>query len=65
MMMTTDMHCEPLMTVDDLAQLLRVNRRTIYRMLEAKELPFALKVVGSWRFRPDDVNAWLETKKVQ
>ena len=54
---------DELMTTDELALYLKVNRRTIYRMLEAGELPFAIKITGNWRFRLSDVESWLEQQK--
>lgn len=53
------------MTPDDLAAYLKLNRRTVYRMLEKNELPFAFKVGGSWRFKLTDVDEWIESQKVQ
>lgn len=55
---------EKLLTIDELAEYVRVSTRTIYRMLDDEELPFAIKVKGSWRFKESDVLAWLETQKV-
>jgi excisionase family DNA binding protein len=55
---------EELLTPDELAQYLKVNRRTIYRMLEDNELTFAFKVKGSWRFKQSDIEAWIESQKV-
>jgi excisionase family DNA binding protein len=55
---------DELLTADELAQFLKLACRTVYRMLEAGELPFALKVKGSWRFRMSDVEKWLESQKV-
>jgi excisionase family DNA binding protein len=55
---------EKLLTIDELAQFIRVSTRTIYRMLDDGELPFAIKLKGSWRFRENDVQVWLESHKV-
>ncbi len=55
---------DELLTVDDLTAYFKVNRRTVYRMLEDNELPFAIKVRGHWRFRLSDVQNWLENQKV-
>lgn len=57
-------HLDKLLTIDELAEYVRVSTRTIYRMLDDGELPFAIKVKGSWRFKESDVLAWLETQKV-
>ena len=45
--------------VRTVAQYLSVNERTIYRMAERGELP-AFKVGGSWRFRPEEIDAWIK-----
>lgn len=50
-------------TPEELADYLKVNRRTIYRMLETNELPFAFKVKRSWRFKVSDVDNWIEEQK--
>ncbi|MBK8189096.1 MAG: helix-turn-helix domain-containing protein [Vampirovibrionales bacterium] len=55
---------DKLLTLDELAKAFRVSTRTIYRMMEDGELPFAIKIKGSWRFREADVRAWLENQKV-
>lgn len=55
---------EKLITIDELAQYIRVSSRTLYRMLDEGELPFAIKLKGSWRFRESDVQDWLESQKV-
>jgi excisionase family DNA binding protein len=56
---------EGLLTPEELAAYLKVNRRTIYRMLEANELPFAFKIKGSWRFKQSDVSEWVEKQKLE
>jgi len=48
-----------LMTIEDLADYLKVSRRTIYEWLKAHKIP-ALKLVGQWRFRKDKIDAWLD-----
>lgn len=55
---------DELLTADELAQYLKINRRTVYRMLDAGELPFALKIKGSWRFKMSDISSWLDERKV-
>ncbi len=49
----------PAWTVRQVAEYLSVNERTVYRMAERGELP-AFKVGDAWRFRRDDINAWIE-----
>jgi len=48
----------PLWTVSDVAVYLNVTERTIYRLLKDKEIP-AYKVGGQWRFKEQDITAWL------
>lgn len=50
------------LTVKQVAELLSVNGRTVYRMANAGELP-GFKVSGSWRFMEDDIRAWIEEQK--
>lgn len=50
------------LTVKDVADLLSVNERTVYRMAKSGDLP-AFKVSGSWRFMEDDIRAWIEDQK--
>ena len=48
-----------ILTIRELAQYLKVNERTIYRLVSGKKIP-AFKVGGSWRFRQSDVDTWIE-----
>lgn len=48
-----------LMTIEDLADYLRITRRTIYEWLKTNKIP-AIKLVGQWRFKKDKIDAWLE-----
>jgi len=50
-----------LMTIDDLAEYLKVTRRTIYDWLKQHKIP-AVKLIGQWRFRRDRIDAWIENK---
>jgi excisionase family DNA binding protein len=47
-----------LMTIEDLADYLKVTRRTIYDWLKHNKIP-ALKLVGQWRFKKDKIDEWL------
>jgi len=53
-----------LMTVDDLAEYLKVKRRTIYDWLKHNKIP-ALRLVGQWRFKKNTIDAWLDGKTLQ
>jgi len=50
-----------LMTIEELADYLKVTRRTIYEWVKHNKIP-ALKLVGQWRFRKDKIDAWLDNK---
>jgi len=50
---------DALMTIDELAEYLRVKKRTVYDWLKKKKIP-AIKAVGQWRFKRDKIDAWLE-----
>ena len=50
-----------IMTIREVAEYLKVNERTIYRLLAAKKLP-AFKVGGSWRFRRADIDGWIASQ---
>ncbi len=56
-----NVHADPnqeMMTVDEVAQYLRVSRSTVYRLLRDGEVP-ASKVGGYWRFRRHVIDRWL------
>ncbi len=46
---------EPLLTIDDLEQLLRVNRRTVSRLCKDGKLPRPFKLGGGNRWRSRDI----------
>ncbi len=50
-----------IMTIREVAEYLKVNERTIYRLLAAKKLP-AFKVGGAWRFRRTDIDSWIASQ---
>ncbi|MCX5703629.1 MAG: helix-turn-helix domain-containing protein, partial [Candidatus Omnitrophica bacterium] len=43
----------------DLADYLKVTRRTIYDWLKHNKIP-AVKLVGQWRFKKDKIDAWID-----
>jgi len=48
--------------VKDVAKILRLSEKTIYRMIQSETIPF-LKVGGQWRFKKDEILAWFEDAK--
>ncbi|RKY16977.1 MAG: DNA-binding protein [Planctomycetota bacterium] len=45
------------LTVPQVAELLQLSEKTVYRLAQRGELP-AFKVGGSWRFRRQDIDDW-------
>ena len=50
------------LTVRDVAGLLNVDSKTVYRLVQKGELP-GFKVAGSWRFMDNDIESWIEAQK--
>jgi len=50
---------EKLMTVKEVAEYLRLDEHTVYRMARKGEIP-AYKVAGQWRFKKKMIEEWLE-----
>jgi excisionase family DNA binding protein len=59
--MQTDV--EPAMTVRNVASFLSVDQKTIYRLVSKGEFP-GFKVLRSWCFQRSDLEAWIETQKL-
>ncbi len=49
---------EELLTIQEVAAYLQVDRYTVYRLLAKKKLP-AFKVGNQWRFNIKMIDAWL------
>jgi excisionase family DNA binding protein len=52
-----------LMTINEVAEYLRVKKRTVYDWIHKDRIP-AIKTVGQWRFKRDQIDLWLEAKNV-
>jgi excisionase family DNA binding protein len=50
------------LTTDDVLAYLRVNARTVYRLIREGHLP-AVCVGRQWRFRQSDLDAWLDSQR--
>jgi len=50
---------EKLMTLEEVAEYLRLSVHTIYKMAQKGKIP-ALKAGKKWRFRKEDIDYWLE-----
>jgi excisionase family DNA binding protein len=49
---------EKMLTLDELAKYLNVDKITLYRLVTKKKIP-AFKVGNQWRFKSEMVEAWL------
>lgn len=54
----------PSMTVRDVADYLNVDEKTVYRLSQRGELP-GFKVAGTWRFKREDIDSWIEQRKTR
>jgi len=50
------------MTLEEVADFLRLSKDTVYRMANTGKIP-ASKVGNQWRFRKGDVEQWIEENK--
>lgn len=55
---------EQILTVKQVAEYLKVNERTVYRMATAGKLP-AFKVGASWRFKQAELEQWIKKQHNQ
>jgi len=53
---------DEILTVVEVATLLKVADKTVYTMAQQREIP-AFKVRGQWRFRRVDIDEWIEKQK--
>ena len=53
------MHTANLLTLPEAADTLRISKSYLYKLVEAREIPF-FKIGRRIIFKPDDLNAWLE-----
>ncbi|MBR7688337.1 methylation-associated defense system helix-turn-helix domain-containing protein MAD1 [Acinetobacter nosocomialis] len=49
---------EQIMTVKDIAAYLKLNERTVYRLVSSAKIP-AFKVGTSWRFKKEEIDNWI------
>jgi excisionase family DNA binding protein len=53
---------ETFLTTEQVLGYLRVNLRTVYRLIKAGKIP-AVRVGRQWRFRKRDIDAWLDSQR--
>ena len=53
---------DPILTLPEVAVLLKVAEKTVYKMAQTGQIP-AFKVRGQWRFKHDDIDRWIDEQK--
>lgn len=53
---------DQILTLKEVAAYLKLAEKTAYKLAAEGKLP-GFKVGGSWRFKRDDINHWIEKKK--
>ena len=53
---------DEILTLPEVALLLKVAEKTVYSMAQKGQLP-AFKVGGQWRFKRVDIDLWIEQRK--
>jgi excisionase family DNA binding protein len=53
---------DSILTLPEVAGLLKVAEKTVYTMAQRGQLP-AFKVRGQWRFKRSDLEQWIEDQK--
>ncbi|WP_421419231.1 methylation-associated defense system helix-turn-helix domain-containing protein MAD1 [Pseudoalteromonas lipolytica] len=55
---------DQILTLKEVAAYLKLAEKTAYRLANEGQLP-GFKVGGSWRFKREDIEVWIEEKKKQ
>ncbi|MBE8233355.1 MAG: helix-turn-helix domain-containing protein [Endozoicomonadaceae bacterium] len=53
---------EQILTLKEIATYLKLTDKTAYRLASEGKLP-GFKVGGSWRFKREDIERWIENQK--
>lgn len=52
---------EEVLTIREVAEYLKVTEKTVYGLVQRRQIP-GFKVGGQWRFRREDIDAWIATQ---
>ncbi len=52
---------DEILTIREVAELLKINEKTAYRLAAEGEIP-GFKVGGSWRFERQEIALWIKRK---
>jgi excisionase family DNA binding protein len=55
---------EEILTIREVAEYLKVTEKTVYGLAQKHQIP-GFKVGGQWRFRREDINAWIATQTAE
>ncbi|ART78923.1 methylation-associated defense system helix-turn-helix domain-containing protein MAD1 [Oceanisphaera avium] len=55
---------DEVLTIKEVAEYLKVNERTIYRLAASGELP-GFRVGNAWRFKKSDLEEWISSQAAQ
>jgi excisionase family DNA binding protein len=53
---------DPVLTMEDVASLLKVHPMTIYRLLKNHRIP-AFKMGSDWRFNRESIERWIKERE--
>ena len=56
------MMADEILTLKEVAEYLKLAEKTAYRLVAEGKLP-GFKVGGSWRFKKEDIDLWIEQQK--
>jgi len=54
---------DEILTIKELAKYLKINERTIYKMIKDHSIP-AAKLSGQWRFKKEIIDQWIVEKSL-
>ena len=52
-----------ILTINEAADLIKVSKWTIYRMVEHRQIPFVKLPSGTLRFRSESLEAWISKQE--
>lgn len=53
---------DKLMTIEEVAEYLRIGKITLYRMAQQGKIP-ASKIAHQWRFRKEEIDEWVKEQR--
>jgi excisionase family DNA binding protein len=61
-MAAPDKTISSMMTADEVCELLRIHRTTLYRLLKAGDIP-AFRIGSDWRFQREAIEKWRRSQE--